>query len=515
MSRKLNAAFILIAILVAFNFAHSHSAGEPPANGKSTKSKNTQPQRKPSPKPSKKRGAPSDDQTINWPSFRGPNASGLAIGCKPPQKWDATTGENILWKTKIPGLGHSCPVIWGDRVFVTTAVSGMDDPELKVGLYGDIQSVNDDTEHEFRVLCLDKDTGKVLWNKLAYKGVPKVKRHTKATHANCTPATDGKHIVAFFASEGLYCYDFDGKLKWKKDLGTLDSGFFRMPQAQWEFASSPVIHDGRVLLQCDIQGGGFVTALDVKTGKELWRTPRKDECTWSTPTVFTYKMTDAPKKKSKRTTVEKYVILNGWKHIGAYDFKTGKEVWKMTGGGDIPVPTPVIWNDLVFIANAHGQWGPLFAVKAASKGDISLSLENGETSNDHIAWCDPKSYAYMQTPIVVGDIVYNCRDNGGLTCYKAEDGEQVYQERIGGGSTGFTASPVAALFGPDKNPASKARIYYSSEEGDVFVIKPGREFKVLATNPLGEVCMATPAISGDAIYFRTQGHVVAVGERSK
>lgn len=420
------------------------------------------------------------------------------MGCKPPTKWDAETGENILWKTKIPGLGHSCPVIWGDRVFVTTAVSGKNDPELKVGLYGDIQSVEDDTEHEFRVICLDKKSGKILWNKLAYKGVPKVKRHTKATHANCTPATDGKHVIAFFASEGLYCYDFKGKLKWKKDLGTLDSGFFRMPEAQWEFASSPVIHDGRLLLQCDIQGGGFVAALDVRNGKEIWRTERKDECTWSTPSVF---------GSGKR----RLVILNGWKHIGAYDFKTGKEVWKMTGGGDIPVPTPVVWNDLVFIANAHGQWGPLFAVKAASKGDISLSLENGETSNDHIAWCDPKSYAYMQTPIVVGDLVYNCRDNGGLTCYRAATGEEVYKERLGGGSTGFTASPVAALFGPADDVAAKAVIYYTSEEGDVFVVKPGEKHEVLETNSLGEVCMATPAISGDVIYFRTRGHVVAVG----
>ena len=181
----------------------------------------------------------------NWPSFRGPDASGIARGAKTPVHWDVESGKNVLWKTAIPGLGHSSPVVWGDRVFVTTAISGQDDPELKVGLYGNVDPVEDDTVHKFIVLCIDKRTGKVLWERTAFEGVPKVKRHTKASHANSTPVTDGKRVIAFFGSEGLYCYDMDGKLLWKKDLGVLDAGWFRAPEAQWGYGSSPVIHGDR------------------------------------------------------------------------------------------------------------------------------------------------------------------------------------------------------------------------------------------------------------------------------
>jgi len=427
----------------------------------------------------------------NWPSFRGTNARGVAEGFPVPTAWDVEAKRNLLWKTPIPGLGHSSPIVWGDRVFVTTALSGKAGAELKVGLYGDIAPVQDDTEHEYKVLCLDKRSGKVLWERTSHKGVPKVKRHTKATHANPTCATDGKNLLAFFGSEGLYCYDLDGGLKWKKDFGVLDSGFFMVPDAQWGFASSPVIDGRRVLVQCDVQRGSFVAALDIKDGKELWRTPRADVPTWGTPTVW---------REGKGRA---QVIVNGWKHIGGYDLETGKEIWKMTGGGDIPVPTPVSGHGLVFLTNAHGRMSPIYAVRPTATGDITLTGDARESA--HIAWSIPRGGAYMQTPLVYGDYLYNCRDNGVLTCYEAKTGKQVYQERLGTGRTGFTASAVAAA----------GKLYYSSEEGDVFVVQAGPEFKVLGTNPLGEVCMATPAISAGVLYFRTQSHLVAVGEPKK
>jgi outer membrane protein assembly factor BamB len=421
----------------------------------------------------------------DWPSFRGINASGIAEGFQTPTLWNVEEKKNVAWKTPIPGLGHSSPIVWGNRVFVTTAISGQEKPELKVGLYGDIASVQDNTPHNFKVYCLDKKSGKILWEQTAYEGVPKVKRHTKATHANSTMATDGKNVVAFFGSEGLYCYDMNGKPRWKKDFGVLDSGFFQVKDAQWGFASSPIIWGNKVLLQCDVQTGSFVAALDVNTGNELWRTRRRDVPTWSTPTIC-------------QVGGKTQMIVNGWKHIGGYDIETGKETWWMEGGGDIPVPTPVVSDGLIYITNAHGRMAPIFAVKATAKGGIDL--ESGASTNDHIAWSMTREGAYMQTPLVYGDYLYVCRDNGVVSCYEAKTGKRLYQERLGTGRTGFTASSVAA----------DGKLYFTSEEGDIFVVKAGPTFEVLAQNPMGEVCMATPAISEGVLFVRTQGHLVAI-----
>ena len=423
---------------------------------------------------------------MNWPSFRGPNANGIAENYSTPVSWDIDTSKNIKWKTTIPGLAHSSPIIWGDRMYVTTA-SGEADAELKVGLYGNIEPVDDDSVHEWKVYCLDKKSGKILWERTAHKGVPKVKRHPKATHANTTPATDGKYIVAFFGSEGLFCYDMDGKLVWKKDFGLLDSAFFMVPTAQWEFASSPVIHQGVVIVQCDALNTAFLAALDIKTGKEIWRTAREDVPTWSTPTIH------VGEKKTQ-------IIVNGFKHIGGYDIKTGKELWKISGGGDIPVPTPVVAHGLVFINSAHGRLSPIYAIKLESEGDISLAED--KTSNESIVWSVRRGGSYMLTPLIYGDFLYNVRLNGALTCFNAKTGEVVYKEQLGK-MTSFSASGVAA----------DGKLYFSSEEGDVFVLKAGPEFEVLATNSMKDECMATPAISEGTLYFRTHHFLIAVSDK--
>jgi outer membrane protein assembly factor BamB len=423
----------------------------------------------------------------DWPSFRGPAASGIAEGFPLPSAWDVPAGKGVLWKAPIPGLGHSSPVIWGNRIFLTTAISGMENPELKVGLYGDIASVKDDTPHRWIVYCLDKQSGKILWEKTAYTGVPKVKRHPKSTHASSTVATDGKSVVAFFGSEGLYCFDMNGKEVWKKDFGLLDSGYYVAPDAQWQFASSPIIFQDLVLIQVDVQKGSFVAALNIKDGKEVWRTPRADVPTWGTPAVFA-------------GGIGAQVIVNGYKHVGGYDLKTGKEIWRMTGGGDIPVPTPIFANDMVYITNAHGKLAPIFAIRLNAAGDISLTAD--ETANQYVAWSYPRDGAYMITPIVYGEYLYSCKNSGVLYCYEAKTGKKIYQERLGSGTTGFTASPVA---GDNK-------IYFSSEDGDIYVVKPGPAFEIIAKNPMGGVCMATPAISSGVLYFRTQSQMIAVGK---
>lgn len=422
----------------------------------------------------------------HWPQFRGPKASGVAIDADPPTEWNVDESKNVLWKLKIPGMAHASPVVWGDHVYALTAISGKDGPLLKVGLYGDIAPVNDDTEHDWRIYCVDKKTGKVVWQKSVLKAVPRVKRHTKATHANSTPATDGKHLVTFLGSEGLFCFDMTGELIWKKDLGPMDSGYYRVPLAQWGFAASPIIDNSVVYVQVDVQKDSFIAAYRAKDGGELWRTARDEVPTWSTPTIYEH---DGAKR----------LAANGYKHIGGYDLRTGKEVWRMEGAGDIPVPTPVLADGLVFFASAHGRAGPLYGVRTGASGDISLP--DDQSSSEHIAWSTLKNYAYMQTPLVLGDLIYSCTDRGVLSVYEVKSGRRVYRSRLGDGSTGFTASPVAV----------KDRLYFTTEVGDVQVIAAGREFKRLSTNPLGEVCMSTPAISGDVIYFRTQGHLVAIG----
>lgn len=429
----------------------------------------------------------SKEGSVHWPGFRGQQAEGIADGFSTPVSWDIEKSTNVKWKIPIPGLAHSSPAVYGNRIFITTAISGKKDPEMKVGLYGNINPVGDETVHQWKVYCIDKKSGKILWEKTAHRGVPKVKRHPKSTHANSTPAADGEHVVAFFGSEGLYCYDTAGNLKWKKDFGILDSAFFRVPTAQWGFASSPVIHKGVVVVQCDALKNSFVAALDIKTGKEIWRSPRDEYPTWSTPTIH-----EAGGKTQ--------VIVNGFKHIGGYDFKTGEVIWKMKGGGDIPVPTPVVAHGLIFINSAHGRLSPIYAVKLKAKGDITL--KDLERTNKYIAWSIKRGGAYMQTPLIYGDYLYNLRGNGSLVCYHAKTGEEVYKEKVGKMDS-FSASGVAA----------DGKLYFPGETGNVYVVKAGPNFKLLDTNPMNDICMATPAISEGTLFFRTRHYLVAVANK--
>jgi outer membrane protein assembly factor BamB len=320
---------------------------------------------------------------------------------------------------------------------------------------------------------------------VAHKGIPKIKRHPKSTHANSTLATDGRRLVAMFGSEGLFAFDTKGTLLWRKDLGLLESSYFQVPAAQWGFASSPIIHGDRLVVQADVIKGSFLAAFDVATGRELWRAARNDYPTWSTPTVY-----------AARGTTQ--VIVNGFKHVGGYDLATGKELWRMQGGGDIPVPTPVLHGDLAIITNAHGPAAPIFAVRAGAVGDISLA--GGATTNDHIVWSQQREGAYMQTPIVYRDQLYVCRDNGVLNVYEAATGRRLYQQRLADGTTGFSASAIAG----------DGKLYYTSEDGSIFVIKAGSAFEQIAENDMGETMMATPAISEGTIFFRTRTRLVAV-----
>ena len=426
---------------------------------------------------------------IDWPQFRGISALGVAEGFSLPAAWNVSSGTNVVWKATVPGLGLSSPVVWGDDVFISTAISGRKDAGLKVGLYGDIAPVNDDTEHEWRLYALDKRTGKIKWERSVLKAVPKIKRHTKASHANSTVATDGERVIAFFGSEGLYAFDLKGALLWKKDLGVLDAGFFMVPEAQWETGSSPVLHDGVVVVQADVQKNSFLAAFDARSGAELWRTPRTDVPTWGTPAIHTV---------NGRTQI----IVNGFRHAGAYDFKTGKEIWRLTRNGDIPIPTPVVTGGLIYITNAHGPQSPVYAIKESAAGDITL--QGDTTSNDHIAWSVPKGGGYICSPLVYRGLAYIVTYNGVLSAYDARSGERKYQQRLlENTSSAFTSSPVA----------NDGRIFVASEDGQVIVLKAGETFERLATNDMGASVLATPAISEGRLLIRTQDQLIALGAK--
>jgi len=426
----------------------------------------------------------------NWPCFRGGQASGVSECTNVPVTWDAEKGENIKWKTRINGLAHSSPIVWGERVYLTSAVSENEDPYLRIGMYGESPDHPEEIVHDFNLYCLDKRTGDVVWTRTAYSGIPKVKRHIKSSHANATPSTDGKHIVAFFGSEGLYCYDMGGKLIWKKDLGRLNSCSWGSAEIQWGFASSPTIHGDMVIVQCDVFDQSFIAAFNIDTGQELWRTLREEAPTWGTPTIVEH---------GDRTQV----VANGWKHIGGYDVADGSEIWRMKGGGDIPVPTPVMGHGLIFITNAHGPMMPIYAIRLDAEGDITLA--EGETSNAGVAWMLSRRGAYMPTPIVVGDHLYICGDLGILACYEARTGKKIYRKRLGKARRDtFTASPVAA----------DGKLYFTSEQGDVYVVRAGAEYELLATNNMDGDCLATPAVSDGLLLVRTSKHLYGIAHDS-
>lgn len=427
------------------------------------------------------------DPDRQWSMYRGNYAGGVLDEANLPQKWDAKSGENIAWKTEIPGLGHSCPAVWDNKVFVTTAVSELDKGDVKTGIYGSIGSVQDSSQHEWKIYCVDKATGEIEWEKTSYKGIPEQKRHPMSSHANCTPATNGEYVLAFFGSEGLYCYNMEGELQWEKDFGVLKSTFFLVPNAEWEFSSSPIIHKNVAIVQCDVMENSFVAAYDLKTGKEIWKQERDEYPGWCTPNVYS-------------NGEKEIVAVNGYKHRGGYDFVTGEEVWRMSGGGDIPVPTPILGNNHVYFNSAHGKVSPIYAIQNTATGDITLA--EGETQNDHVTWAKLRGGSYMGTMLIYNDYLYNARWNGRLTCFNALTGEEMYSEKVGKGNS-YTASPVA----------SDGIVYITDNDGNVYSVKAGAEFELLETNKLDEVCMSTPAIAENYLFFRTAGHLVAVSAK--
>ena len=435
--------------------------------------------------PSKKANAPNKG---SWPSFRGPIASGVAEGQNLPDKWDPKTGENILWRTPIPGLAHSSPIVWGDRLFVTTAVSTDPKATFRPGLYGDGDASADRSQHRWVLYAIDKRTGKVIWERLAYQGEPKEKRHIKSTYANSTPATDGRIVVTWFGSEGVYAYDFKGNLLWKVDLGRLDLGAYDVPSVEWGPASSPIIWNDLVILQVDTQGDSFLLALNASTGETVWKTDRQELPSWGTPTIAA-------------TSSGPQLVTNASNYIRGYDPKTGRELWRLGGSSKITAPTPVFSDDLFVVVSGRGPERPIFVVRPNARGDITLS--DGKKSSDAIVWSMTGRGSYMPSPLVYNGTLYVLNNNGLFDAYNLKTGTEVYRQRLPNVGSGFSASPVAA----------DGKIYLSSEDGEILIIAAGEKFTQVATNSMGELLMATPAISDGVMYVRSSQSLFAIGRK--
>jgi outer membrane protein assembly factor BamB len=415
----------------------------------------------------------------NWPSFRGPAASGVADNQNLPVSWDPAQGTHLQWKIRIPGLAHSSPIVWGDQVFVTTAVSSRADASFKRGLYGEGTASDDLTTQQWKLICLDRKTGKTLWERTAFEGEPKEKRHIKSTYASSTPATDGQVIAAFFGSQGLYAYDLTGKLLWKRDLGRIDAGAYDVPSYEWGTASSPILHGDAVIVQCDQQKGSFIEAFDRKSGRTVWRTERDELPSWGTPNVYTGK----PRAE---------LITNGSKFVRGYDPATGKELWRLGGSSKITAPTPVYAAGIIVVASGRRPEAPIFAIHAGASGEI--------TGAKSVAWQKEQRGSYMPTPLIYEGYLYVLGNAGIFDCYELKTGKEIYRQRLSHQGSGFSASPVA----------SDGRIYLSSEDGDIFVVKAGPQFEVLKKNEMGEPLMATPAISSGAMLVRTEHHLWSI-----
>ena len=416
----------------------------------------------------------------NWPQWRGPDGSGISNEKNLPAEWSPT--KNIKWKTSIEGRAHSSPIVWGKQVFLTTAVEGPVVPGAKAVkhvLEGDKEflhpdSVGADRKHTFKVISLDRDTGKILWQANAWEGTPYDNRHRKSSYAASTPATDGKLVYAFFGTEGLYAYDFKGKLAWKAQLGNLGT-------VGMGTGTSPILFDNLVIVQCDEENGGasFIVAVDKKTGKEAWRTPRKVQVSWSTPLLV-------------RTSTRPELITSGTESVISYDPATGKELWRHKGVESNAIPSPVANNEMVYLVAGFPAKIAL-AIRLGQTGDL--------TGTPNVPWKYAKGTAYVPSPILYGDYLYLTTDRGILTCIDARTGEVKYEGgRIPIPAT-FTASPVAF----------EGKILMTSEDGDTFIVKSGPKHEILGTNSIGEPVYASPAIADGRIFIRGEKNLYCIG----
>ncbi len=433
-------------------------------------------------------GAEEDE---NWSSFRGGDALAIAEDDpRLPDTWSQT--ENVAWKVPVPGLGWSSPVVWGDRIFVTTVTSKGEVEEPKKGLYfGGNRMKPSDDEHSWTVFSFDLGSGELMWKKDVHTGAPEFPRHLKNTYASETPVTDGERVYAYFGNLGVFALDFDGNLVWEKKFEVQPTRF------GWGTAASPVVHGDLLFIVNDNDGESYFVALDKNTGEEKWRAERDEGSNWATPYVWTNEL---------RTEV----ITAGTDQVRAYSLD-GELLWHFGGMSSIAIPQPFSDHGLLYVSSGYigDQNRPVYAIKPGASGDITLA--EGQNSNQHIVWFQPQAGPYNPTPLVYGDYYFTLLDRGFYTVHDAKTGEEVYftdqqkstneaRRRIDRSAGAFSASPWAY----------NDKIFVLSEDCDTFVIDTTRSFEVVGKNSLDDMCMSTPAVADGSLIVRTRNHLYRI-----
>lgn len=418
----------------------------------------------------------------NWPQFRGADSMGVADDPALPAQWSTT--ENVAWKTEIPGVGWSSPIVWGDRIFLTSVINSVETEKPKKGLYFGGERKTPSDEHRWMVYAVDFKTGKIVWEKEAHRGVPPGPRHLKNSYASETPVTDGERVYAYFGNVGLFCYDVRGKLLWSKPAAAARTRY------GWGTAASPVGHQGRLYLVNDNDDHSYLESLDKKTGESIWKVDREEKSNWSTPYIWEH---------DGKTEI----VTTGAGRVRSYDLD-GKLVWEFGGMSSIVIPTPFASHGLLYLTSGYvgDQIRPVYAVKPGARGDLTLAP--GATSSPGIAWYLPQAGPYNTSPIVYGDYYYTLLDRGFLTAHDARTGKEIYsKQRIDPAAGAFTASPWAA----------NGKLFLLSEDGDTFVVHAGPDYRLLGKNSLDEMCMATPAIARGSLLIRTASKLYKISRR--
>lgn len=421
----------------------------------------------------------------NWTQFRGGSRAGVAEAKTLPASWG--TKENVVWKADIPGRGWSSPVVWGERIFLTTAVTDGKLRDPKKGLYiNDLSGKRPPGTFRWLVCCLDWKTGRMLWQKEVHKGAAPSTLHLKNSFASETPAVDTERVYAYFGNVGVFCLDHAGKLLWSKKLPAVKT------RMGWGTAASPALYGDRLFVVNDNDEKSYLLALDTKTGNEVWRVERDEKSNWASPFVW---------RNEKRVEV----VTAGTSRVRSYGLD-GKLLWQFGGMSVLSIPTPFAAGGLLYVTSGYvlDTLRPVYAIRPGASGDISL--KKGQKANGSIAWCQRQAGPYHPTPVVYGDYLYVLLDRGFLSCYEAKTGKPVYQkERLAPGATAFTASPWA--YG--------GKVFCLSEDGDTYVVQAGPKFKVLATNSLDDMCLASPALARGSLLIRTLGKVYRLEKSAK
>lgn len=384
----------------------------------------------------------------NWPQFRGPGSQGISRETNLPVKWDASAG--VRWKTPLPGPGHSSPVIWGNRVFLTAY---------------------NQEKKQLLALALDKTTGKVLWERVV-EAARIEEYHPTNAPASPTPVTDGKLLFVYFGSSGLTAFDFNGNKVWENRFGPFPN--------EWGSASSPILYNDMLILNVDTDGEDFLLAVNKQTGRNLWKTSRTGvNRSWPTPVVWNGAGRDE-------------IVVSGSGRVKAYDPKDGSELWSVDGLTRWVTPTPVVGHGMIFVASNGPGGNVIMAIKPGGRGNVTSS---------HVAWRYDKSAPYSSSPVIVGDYLYSVKNGGIMTCLNAKTGEVAWQERLPARGE-YYASLLAA----------DGKIYALSEDGEAAVVAAKPTYELLSFNKLGERTMATPSIADGRLFIRSDDNLYCIGK---